>query len=181
MKILRSNTPLLVAPLVCSNLLSTSRVKYVAHLSDTSPWLEVALGELGVCEVAGSEHTYRILEYHATTTLGDWGRSRDETAWCSSYVNFAVSHYTQGSDSALARSWLTWGVACEPELGCVCVIKRRRKGSDKRTGSRGGYHVGFYLNHSRGGVVLLSGNASDRVGIDTYSRQRYEVLAYRTA
>jgi len=150
-------------------------------LSRTSPWLEVALGEMGVSECSGSEHTYRILEYHATTTLGDWGRSRDETPWCSSYVNWCVSRYCEGTDNALARSWIRWGVATEPELGCVCVIKRRARGADKRTGSRGGYHVGFYLDSSRGGVVLLSGNASDRVGIDWYSGQRYEVLAYRTA
>jgi uncharacterized protein (TIGR02594 family) len=150
-------------------------------LNAECPWLDVAFDELGIKEWPGAEHNPRILEYHATTTLGDWGRSRDETPWCSSYVNWAVSHYTQGTDNALARSWRVWGKACEPELGCVCVIKRRRRGSDKRTGSRGGYHVGFYLNHSRGGVVLLSGNASDRVGIDTYSKQRYEVLAYRTA
>jgi len=150
-------------------------------LSRTSPWLEVALGELGVCEVAGAEHEPRILEYHATTTLGDWGRSRDETPWCSSYVNWCVSQYCEGTDNALARSWRAWGKGCvNPSLGCVCVIKRRRKGSDGRTGSRGGYHVGFFLDHSRGGVVLLSGNASDRVGIDTYSKRNYEVLAYRT-
>jgi uncharacterized protein (TIGR02594 family) len=150
-------------------------------LNRNSPWLEVAFGELGVCEVPGSEHSGRILEYHATTSLGDWGRGRDETPWCSSYVNWCVSAYSEGTANALARSWLTWGVECEPELGCVCVIKRRRKGSDKRTGSRGGWHVGFYINHSRGGVVLLSGNASDRVGVDTYSKRSYDFLAFRTA
>ena len=150
-------------------------------LSRTSPWLEVALGELGVWETPGREHTYRILEYHSTTTLGDWGRSRDETPWCSSYVNWCVSQYADGTGNALARSWLRWGRACEPGLGCVCVIKRRRRGSDRRTGSRGGWHVGFFINYSRGGVVLLSGNAQNRVGIDTYSKRNYEVLAYRTA
>lgn len=150
-------------------------------LNKSSPWLEVALGELGVCEYPGDAHNYRILEYHATTTLGDWGRSRDETPWCSSYVNWCVSQYCEGTDNALARSWLRWGVACEPELGCVCVIKRRRKGSDRRTGSRGGYHVGFFLDRSRGGVVLCSGNAGNRVGIDVYSKRNYEALAFRTA
>jgi uncharacterized protein (TIGR02594 family) len=150
-------------------------------LNKYTPWLETAFGELGVRELPGGEHEPRILEYHATTTLGDWGRSRDETPWCSSYVNWCVGAYGVGTDNALARSWLRWGVACEPELGCVCVIKRRRKGSDKRTGSRGGYHVGFFLDFSRGGIVLLSGNASDRVGIDTYSKRSYDFLAFRTA
>lgn len=162
----------------------TSRVNNTHLLSKTSPWLEVALGELGVCEYPGKAHNYRILEYHSTTSLGDWGRSRDETAWCSSYVNWAVEEALGcgvGTGNALARSWLHWGKACEPVLGCVCVIKRRARGGDKRTGSRGGWHVGFFINYSRGGVVLLSGNAQNRVGVDTYSKRIYEVNAFRTA
>lgn len=139
------------------------------------------MGEMGVCEYPGSEHNPRVLEYHSTTTLGDWGRSRDETPWCSSYVNWCVGQYVEGTDNALARSWLMWGVECEPGLGCVCVIKRRARGADERTGSRGGYHVGFYMNHTRGGIVMLSGNAQDRVGIDPYYFRSYDVLAYRTA
>lgn len=150
-------------------------------LSRDIPWLERGLGELGVVETPGAEHTYRILEYHNTTTLGDWGRSRDETPWCSSYVNWVMEPYFEPTRNALARSWISWGKACEEKLGAICVIKRRRRGSDRRTGSRGGYHVGFYLNHTRGGIVLLSGNAADRVGIDPYYFRRYEVLAYRTA
>jgi uncharacterized protein (TIGR02594 family) len=150
-------------------------------LSSGSPWLEAALGELGVSECPGTLHTYRILEYHSTTTLGDWGKSRDETPWCSSYINWAVGKHVQPTNSALARSWLSWGHECVPELGCVCVIRRRKKGSDKRTGSRSGHHVGFFINYSRGGVVLLSGNAQNRVGVDTYSKRSYEVKAFRTA
>jgi uncharacterized protein (TIGR02594 family) len=148
-------------------------------LNSNSPWLEAALGELGVSECAGSEHTYRILEYHATTTLGDWGRSRDETAWCSSYVNWCVQPYVAGTHDALARSWLSWGMEVQPELGCVCVIKRRKRGSDRRTGSRGGYHVGFFLDFCRGGIVMLSGNTQNRVGIGPYYFRSYDVLAYR--
>ena len=143
------------------------------------PYMERALGEIGVCEYPGVEHNPRVLEYHSTTSLGDWGRSWDETPWCSSYVNWCVQPYMDGTDNALARSWLRWGVEVDAEFGCVCVIKRRARGSDKRTGSRGGYHVGFFLNYSRGNVVLLSGNAGDRVGIDTYSKRSYETLAFR--
>jgi uncharacterized protein (TIGR02594 family) len=145
----------------------------------SSPWLERALMEIGVTEWPGAAHNPRVLEYHSTTTLGDWGRSRDETPWCSSYVNWCVLPYAEPTDNALARSWLKWGVEVEPELGCVCVIKRRRKGRDRRTGSRGGYHVGFYMNHTRSGIVMLSGNAQNRVGIDPYFSRSYEVLAYR--
>jgi uncharacterized protein (TIGR02594 family) len=159
----------------------TSRVNNTAHISNTSPWLEVALGELGIEEYPGDEHNPRILHYLDATPVGKWS-PYDETAWCGAFAAYCVSPFAEVPAGAhRARSWIRWGVACEPELGRVCVIKRRRKGSDKRTGSRGGYHVGFYLNHSRGGVVLLSGNASDRVGIDTYSKRNYEVSAFRTA
>jgi len=158
----------------------TSRVNNTTHISNTSPWLEVALGEMGVSECPGAEHNPRILEYLDCTPVGRWS-PYDETAWCGAFAAYCVAPYAEVPYGAhKARIWATWGAACEPELGCVCVIRRRRKGSDRRTGSRGGYHVGFYLDSSRGGVVLLSGNASDRVGIDWYSGQRYEVLAYRT-
>lgn len=140
-----------------------------------------ALDELGVKEIKGAEHNPRILEYHDTTTLGDWGRSRDETPWCSSFINWAhVQAGIEGTDNALARSWATWGVPCEPTMGCVAVLKRRRKGSDARTGSRGGYHVVFYLAESRGRIQALSGNTSDKVGIDYFARSKWDVVAFRT-
>jgi len=40
-----------------------------------------------VDEIPGSDHNQRILEYHATTTLPSGDAGRDETPWCSSFVN----------------------------------------------------------------------------------------------
>lgn len=141
-------------------------------------WLLGALEDSGVVEVKGEAHHHpRIIEYHSHT--GKW--SRDEVPWCGSAVEaWLVESGIEGlgRKGALARSWATWGRP-EEALGAVTVIKRRRRGSDARTGSRGGYHTGLLLSRSRGGVVIWSGNAGDRVGADFYSLRSYELVAAR--
>lgn len=143
------------------------------------PWLVLAQTDYGVVEVKGAKHHPRILEYHSHT--GKW--SRDEVPWCGSAVEtwlVEAGYIGLGRDGALARLWKGYGrPAGEDELGAICVLKRRRRGSDARTGSRGGYHVGLLLSLSRGGLVMWSGNASDRVGADWYSGRRYERIALR--
>lgn len=145
--------------------------------------LVIASREIGVTERKGDHlHNPRILEYHATTTLGDWGRSRDETAWCSSFINWSmVGAGEEGTDNALARSWIRWGRPSNYELGSVVVIKRRRAGSDKRTGSRGGYHVGLLMWHSdsRARITLVSGNTRDSVRLSSYSLRKWDIKAVR--
>jgi uncharacterized protein (TIGR02594 family) len=142
------------------------------------PWLVGALKDIGVTEIPGADHALRVIEYHSNT--GKW--SRDEVPWCGSAVEtwlLEAGIEGLGRRGALARSWVRWGVPAGDTVGAVCVLKRRRTGADARTGSRGGYHVGLFLNYSRGGVAMVSGNASDRVGVDVYSRRRYEVKALR--
>jgi len=141
-------------------------------------WLLGAMEDIGVEEIPGTDHSPRVLEYHLNT--GKW--SNDEIPWCGSAVEtWLVEAGVKGlgRPGALARSWMKWGVPAGATVGAVCVLKRRRKGSDARTGSRGGWHVGLFINHSRGGVAMVSGNASDRVGVDVYSRRLYEVMALR--
>ena len=103
--------------------------------------LDYAEGELGQKERKGKEHNPRILEYLATTTLGDSARSRDETPWCSAFVNWCVVRAgLEGTSSALARSWLGWGIPVEEAglvLGDVLVLRHRR-GKARSVGSRGG-------------------------------------------
>jgi len=148
-------------------------------------WLDYAEGELGQRELRGAKHNPRILGYHATTSLGDWGRSRDEVAWCSSFVNWCfVKAGVEGTDNALARSWLRWGRKVELEdweLGDVMVIKRKKRGADKRTGSRGGYHVGFPYRVTGRYVLLLGGNQSDSVCFSRYRWRRYLHVGLRRA
>jgi uncharacterized protein (TIGR02594 family) len=140
-------------------------------------WLFGALEDADVVEVKGDGNHPRILEYHSYT--GKW--STDEVPWCGSAVEtWLVESDVEGlgRKGALARSWGRWGRP-EEALGAITVIKRRRSGSDARTGSRGGYHVGLLLSRSRGGLVIWSGNAGDRVGADFYSLRSYDLVAMR--
>ena len=72
-------------------------------------WLQIARAEaqLGVKEDPRlGKQNKRIIEYHALTTLA---ATTDETAWCSSFVNWVLwqAGYV-GTRSAAAKSWLTW-------------------------------------------------------------------------
>ena len=144
-------------------------------------YLEIAEDEIGIKEVPGTGNHPRILEYHATTTLGNWAKSKDSVPWCSSFVNWAVTNSgLKGTDNALARSWMTWGEPVdEPRLGDIVVIKRLARGRDRRTGSFGGYHVAFYVRRRRGRLRLLGGNQANSVKFSNYSLRRYEIKAVR--
>lgn len=139
--------------------------------------LTIAENEIGVKEWAGDEHNPRILEYHATTTLGDWARSQDEVPWCSSFVNWAFWRAgIEGTDNALAASWKYWGQKVDLEdwrPGDVMVLKRKRR--------RGGYHVLFPYGVDRRHVAGLGGNQSDAVQMSVYSRRKYDIVAVRRA
>jgi uncharacterized protein (TIGR02594 family) len=143
------------------------------------PWLVGALDDIGVKELPGKQHSTRVLVMHSYT--GQW--SNDEVPWCGSAMEaWLVESGLEGLQrrGALARSWGRYGRPAEKdELGAVCVLRRRKGGPDASTGSRWGYHVGIYLNMSRGNVVMCSGNKDNRVGVDTYSRRKWEVYAMR--
>jgi uncharacterized protein (TIGR02594 family) len=141
-------------------------------------WLEIAEGEIGQKEVVGGENA-RILEYHSTTTLH---ANEDEVPWCSSFVNWCLKQAgIEGTNNALAKSWMTWGIGIEiPTVGCICVIhKKSQTGLDMSTGSSTGYHVAFWLMEKDGRVHLLGGNQSDQVKMSSFGLGTYEIVAYR--
>jgi uncharacterized protein (TIGR02594 family) len=145
-------------------------------------WLEVASREVGVTETPGAGNTPRVLEYHRSTNLAARAAGRDETPWCSSFVNWCLEEAGWvGTDSAAARSWLRWGLELpEPWLGCVVVIRAMRGGPDASTGSSSGNHVAFYKQTPyTGAIELLGGNQSDQVKVSTFSVKSYEVLGLR--
>lgn len=135
------------------------------------PWLMVAKLELGTKETPGSESNPEVLKYYKATTLG--GHPDDSVPWCSAFANwcFEQAGY-RGTRRANARSWSAWGEHLdEPKRGAVVVFWRGDPHSAQG-------HVGFYLGTPRPHVLsVLSGNASNRVGIDEYGTGR--VLAYR--
>ena len=144
-----------------------------------TPWMDIAIAELGVHENAlPGQQNQRILEYHRTTTLR---ASTDETPWCSSFVNWVMTKATyRGTNSAAARSWLRWGNGLvAPREGAITVIRRRNAGSDAATGSATGYHVAFLVFMTPDSIRLLGGNQSDQVKYSTFSLESYDVKGHR--
>lgn len=145
-----------------------------------APWLAIARAELGVRELTGADqHAARIVAYHQTTSLR---ATDDETAWCSSFVNWVMEQAGyRGTDSAAARSWLQWGreLGEQARPGAITVLKRRGRTSDAATGSTSGFHVAFLVARTPGAVTLLGGNQANRVKESRYPLSSYEVRGYR--
>lgn len=87
----------------------------------------------------------------------------DEVPWCSAFVNgmFWLCRMSR-TKSAMARSWLGWGIAIEKnkaQVGDVVVLKR---GTSATAG-----HVGFFVSYTESttSVRLLAGNQGDTVSI----------------
>ena len=133
------------------------------------PWMAVATREIGTKEYAGAADNPRIVEYLSSTNLGVQERSNDETLWCSAFANWCVeSAGFEGTDSAWAKSWLTWGKKLStPRRGCVVVFTR----------DGGGGHVGFFVSKTSSRIKVLGGNQSDEVNISAYGADR--LLGYR--
>jgi uncharacterized protein (TIGR02594 family) len=132
-------------------------------------WMPVAIAERGVRRFPVGETNPRIVEYNNQTNLAGYD---DKISWCSSFINWCLaSAGVRGTRSALARSWLDWGVALEsPIYGCVTVLTR-----DDPTSWKG--HVGFYLRHDDKFIYLLGGNQLDEVRELAYPVA--SVLGYR--
>lgn len=136
---------------------------------------------LNVAEFPGVANNPRIVLYHSST---DDGEAPDETAWCSSFVNYCVEQAgMDGTGSKWARSWheKNWGqtVTDDPRIGDIVVWRRQAPGQD-------GGHVAFFVEELADGFVrVLGGNQSDRLRISTYPKNgtigntRYSLLSIR--
>lgn len=147
-------------------------------MSYEPPWLRGARRDmdLGVLEIAGPEHHWRILEYHARTGLH---ASTDEVAWCASAVcAWLEESGVRSTRSARARSYLGWGIPIKtPALGCVVIIKRggTTQPGPKNHTAQG--HVGLLVDCDADSIDILGGNQSNRVCIKSYPLDR--LLGYR--
>lgn len=142
-------------------------------------WLTFARRFIGREEVLGPDSNPWIVELWYKLKAGWlWLRYRDdsspELAWCGLFVAscFHELGYKIPTHFYRARAWLDWGIAPDvPVVGCVVVFD----GGPKRPGAG---HVGFLVGiDQNGNLMVLSGNAKNRVGIDPYSSDR--VLGYR--
>lgn len=129
------------------------KIPYIPLPGEDFPWMKIAEAEKGVSQMAGNEHNPRILDYLRTTTVDKSAASRDETSWCSAFVNWClVQAGYETTQSALARSWLGWGQEIKtPGRGCIVVLRR-----EKIFG-----HVGFFLEATGTHLKLLGGNQTN--------------------
>jgi uncharacterized protein (TIGR02594 family) len=149
---------------------------YIPPLDEDFAWMPVTEQEKGVHEIPGGENHPRVVEYlNSTTNLGKASKSKDETPWCSAFVNWCLKQAGyEGTNSALARSWLNWGQPItEPRRGCIVVFTRD-----------GGFgHVAFYLGETETHIKVLGGNQMNpETGIYEVSEKSYpktDLLGYR--
>ena len=135
-----------------------------------APWMTVAMGEIGQKEIRGPRHNPRIIEYHAATSLK---ASTDETAWCSSFVNWCLRQVSiTGTNSAAAIRWINWGKAATPKEGAITVIHQLNAANS-------GYHVAFFLQDCGSHHRLLGGNQSNRVKSSLYPKASWRIVAQR--
>jgi uncharacterized protein (TIGR02594 family) len=135
------------------------------------PWMRIAEKEQGVTELTGRRQNERILEYLRSTEIDKDLAEQDETPWCSAFANWCVEQAGyEGTNSAWARSWLSWGKPAgdNPPRGSIVVLARE---SNKG-------HVGFLDQMERDTrdaptmVHLLGGNQGNRVKISSYAADR---------
>jgi uncharacterized protein (TIGR02594 family) len=120
-------------------------------------WIEIAVRELGQHEIAGAGANAHIAEF--LTSVGQAGD--DEIPWCAAFVNWCLAQAGElGTGKALAKSYMNWGVHCDPQIGAVAVMDR---GIDPNMG-----HVAFVLDYQPDVdfVYLIGGNQGNRVGIN---------------
>jgi len=160
-------------------------------------WLAIALDEeRRRVREADPEGTRRILQYLETCTdLAPGEESRDDTPWCSAFVNWCVIQAgLAGTGSGWATSWADWGRE-DPSPGEGTIVVWRRSRDLGRGLEPVGGHVAFLLADKGDRLHVLGGNQRDQVCRRDYPRtgfltdtvdrsgavsDRYELLGFRT-
>lgn len=132
-------------------------------------WLRRARQEIGVSEIAGKQHSKRVLSYWELSKLPF---RDDETPWCAGYVGAMLEDCgIKSTRSGMARSYEKWGQPCKPVPGAIVVFWRGSKSS-------GSGHVGFLTGRDQSGnLMVLGGNQGDEVNIKPFPTGR--VVGYR--
>jgi uncharacterized protein (TIGR02594 family) len=132
-------------------------------------WLKVAYAQIRQRRGPAGASNPRVEQYNNATTLIGYD---DKISWCSSFVNWCLAQTgIEGTRSALARSWLEWGVAIEePTLGCIAVVTRESASSWKG-------HVGFFIE-ANDAIIVLGGNQDEEVKLKGYPKADLLALRY---
>lgn len=156
--------------------LSLKPVERNIPIDPRKDWLTIARTQIGVTEnrlkLPFSLHlpwkdSPDVMVYHSTTDAKD---TNDETAWCSSLVNWVITKSgRKGTDRAMAKSWLTWEHGAEvttPQEGDIVIIRNALKDKkDPDTNGnllyKPGYHVGFFISRTKDKITILGGNQGE--------------------
>ncbi len=133
--------------------------------------LMIALSQIGIKEVPGRRDNPEVLKYFNETGF-DGAKLKDETAWCSAFMNWiAFKSGLEMTGKLTARSWLKvgWEVK-QPQIGDIVVFWR---------GSKQGWkgHVGLFIREEKGYIYCLGGNQNNEVSIKPYLKT--QLLQYR--
>lgn len=121
------------------------------------PWLTHGFQLLGLHEIPGKVHDYRVVAMFAD--CGHPEVKDDETAWCAAFVGSCLAHAgIEGTKKLNALSYKDWGRTCDPKVGAIGV--KRRAGGASWQG-----HVGFIVAANHREITMLGGNQSDSVSI----------------
>lgn len=163
-------------------------LKYVQHTQSHTQLLNIAAAEVGVKENPDPEIAHpRILQYLASVDDLDMRqRARDETPWCSCFINWCVEQAgLRGCNSAQATQWHDWHTTIargDATAGDLAVFTRHSPSSS-------GGHVGFFVRYSDDGeqVLLVGGNQSNSVRYSWYpiagasAGTEYQLISVRRA
>lgn len=106
----------------------------------------------------------RQMMYHKQSGVGSFGQD-----WCSVFANWVMQRvgYT-GTMSALASSWMKWGIELkEPRRGAIVVLDDGFM-NDPTAPNNPYFHVAFVDSCGRGSLRCLGGNQSCAVTYASY-------------
>lgn len=91
-----------------------------------APWLDEMRSRIGIQEIRGARHNAVIVGWFHE--IGHAEVHDDETSWCAVAIGSCLKRSglptTPVTVNMLARSYLTYGVACEPKPGAIAVWPR---------------------------------------------------------
>ncbi len=139
------------------------------------PWIAEGKKHLGEKEIPGKQNNPKIVAWGKAAGIGWW--NNDDDAWCAVFVGGMLAACgLPTTSSALARSYLSYGVRLDPKRPVVGAIVIFPRGSSKVSG-----HVGFISKVNATTVEVLNGNSTDKVRYTTFSRASIIGLAWPAA
>lgn len=130
------------------------------------PWLHTAHGLLGIKEHPGAASNPAITNWAHVLKLGYAG---DSVPWCGLFMAYCMATTVPEEPipaaPLLARNWLKYGRAVQPQFGSILVFWRV-----EQNGWQG--HVGFYWAEDATHFHVLGGNQSNAVTVSRHAKAR---------